>query len=99
MLTWSEPLAVPRVAAADRTTTLSPTFSPLTTCVVASPTTPVCTRSVVWVPSAASTVTVEPLSACEGTAMPVTCEVTMSAVALMPALRLLAVWSRLSVTG
>ena len=31
--------------------------------------------------------------------MPVTCEVTMSAVALMPALRLLAVWSRLSVTG
>jgi hypothetical protein len=78
---------------------LSPTFSPLTTCVVESPTTPVCTRWVVWVPSSASTVTLDPMSACEGTAKPVTCAVTMSAVALMPAFRLLPVWSRLSVTG
>ena len=78
---------------------MSPTFSPLTTCVVASPTTPVCTRRVVWVPSAACTVTVEPLSAWDGTARPVTSEVTMSAVALMPAFSRLAVWSRLSVTG
>ena len=47
LLAWSEPLAAaPSAAAADRTTTLSPTFSPLTTCVVESPTTPVCTRSV-----------------------------------------------------
>ena len=45
LLSWSEPpAAAPRAAAADRTTTLSPTFRPLTTCVVESPTTPVCTR-------------------------------------------------------
>ena len=100
LLSWLEPPApAPRAAADERTTTLSPTFRPLTTCVVELPTTPVCTRWVVWVPSAASTVTVEPLSACVGTAMPVTCEVTMSAVALMPALRVLPVWSRVRVTG
>ena len=67
LLSWSEPpVAAPSAAAVDRTTTLSPAFSPLTTCVVASPTTPVCTRCVSALPSAASTVTVEPLSACDG---------------------------------
>jgi hypothetical protein len=83
----------------ERTTIVSPTLRPLRIWVVESPTTPVCTCRVDSLPSSSCTVTAEPLSAWEGIAMPDTCEVTMSAVALMPALRCLLVWSSVSVTG
>ena len=78
-------------AAADRTTTLSPALSPLTTCVVESPTTPVC-DPLRWsaLPSRLDGDRRAAAAPALGTARPVTCEVTMSAVALMPALRPLA---------
>jgi hypothetical protein len=46
-----------------------------------------------------TTVSVEPRSACVGTTTPEDCEVTMSAVALMPARRPLVIWVSSMVTG
>jgi hypothetical protein len=100
LLSWlaPDPLA-PARALVERTTTTSPTFRPLTTWVVESPATPSSTRRVVLEPSLSWTVTVEPVSACEGTAMPETCAVMMSAVALMPSFRCWLVWASVRVTG
>ena len=86
------------MALVEVTITSSPSFSPLTTWVMLSPTTPVWTRCVLREPSR-STVTVEPRRAWLGTASPVTRSTTMSAVALIPAFRPSVVWSSVITTG
>ncbi len=80
------------------TITWSPALSPLTICVVLSPTTPVCTRWVLRWPSLV-TVTLLPRTAWLGTTRPLARETTMSAVALIPALMPSVDWSSVTVTG
>ena len=66
--------------------------------VVESPATPVWTRVGVCV-APETTVTVVPRSAWVGTVRPVDCDVTMSALAVMPGLIASLVWVSRSVTG